>query len=97
MRPRIVLCVALIGLVMAGLCLATLFLLRDGKNPDVNAVGDLMILGIQSGSSFSWTWGRYWASTKRSSRNKSSCTQGIYRALAEARRSCQLASGIRPQ
>ena len=31
---------------MAGLCLATLFLLRDWKDPEVNSVGDLMSFGI---------------------------------------------------
>ena len=49
MTPRSGLYVALVGLIMAVVCLATLFLLRDWKDPDVNAAGDLMTFGIGFG------------------------------------------------
>ena len=49
MTPRSGLYVAPVGLVMALLCLATLFLLRDWKDPEINGVGDLMIMGTGIG------------------------------------------------
>ncbi len=52
MTPRTGLYVALVGLVMAVLCLATLFLLRDWNPP-----GATVSWLWTTGSSFSWTWG----------------------------------------
>ena len=49
MTPRSGLYVALVGIVMAVLCLATLFLLRDWKDPEIDGVGDLMMLGTGIG------------------------------------------------
>ena len=49
MTPRSGLYVALVGLVMAVVCLATLFLLRDLHDPEVNSAGDLMIFGMAIG------------------------------------------------
>jgi hypothetical protein len=49
MTPRTGVYVALVGLVMAGVCLATLFLLREWKDPEIDGVGDLMIMGTGIG------------------------------------------------
>jgi hypothetical protein len=46
MTSRFGLYLSLVGLGMAGLCLATLFLLRDWKDPEVNSVGEFMFLGM---------------------------------------------------
>ena len=49
MTPRSGLYLALVGMVMAVLCLATLFLLRDWKDPEIGGMGDLMMLGTGVG------------------------------------------------
>jgi hypothetical protein len=49
MTPRSGLYVALVGLIMAGLCLATLFLLRDWKDPEKDGGRYLMIVGTGVG------------------------------------------------
>lgn len=49
MTRRTGLHVALVGLVMAGVCLATLFLLRDWEDPEVNGAAGLMNFGMSMG------------------------------------------------
>jgi hypothetical protein len=49
MTRRSGLYVALVGLIMAGLCLATLFLFRDWKDPAKDGDGYLMIVGTRVG------------------------------------------------
>jgi hypothetical protein len=49
MTQRSGLSVALVGLVMAVLCLATLFLIRDWDGPEVTPANELLVYGLGTG------------------------------------------------
>jgi len=46
MTQRTGLYLGLVGVVMAGLCLGTLFLMRDWDGPEVNLANELLVYGL---------------------------------------------------